>query len=52
MLIVFCADPFDRRQPDAVYADEVASAQAAGFTQALISYEPLVDEDNVARAIR
>ncbi len=52
MLVIFCADPFDPRQPDPLYADEAAATQAAGFERALMGYEVLVDDDDPARAIR
>ncbi len=52
MLVIFCADPLDPRQPDAMYAAEAAAAQAAGFGRALMGYEALVDDDDPARAVR
>ena len=52
MLIIFCADPLDPRQPDAMYAAEATAARAAGFERALMGYEALVDDDDPARAVR
>ncbi len=52
MLVIFCTDPFDPQQPDAMYANEAAAAETVGFDRALITYETLVDDDNPGRAIR
>lgn len=52
MNIVFCAEPFTPTAPDAAYRDEVAAARAAGFATALIDFEALVDQRDVAAAVR
>jgi hypothetical protein len=50
--IVFCADPFNPRQPDPAYEAEAQAAQALGLDYHLISYESLVDERDPAHAAR
>lgn len=52
MKIVFCAEPFAPTRPDAAYADEVAAAHAAGLETALIDFEALVHDRDVAAAAR
>lgn len=52
MIVVFCSDPLDERLPDSVYEAEVEAAQESGFDHALISFEPIVYEDNPNRATR
>jgi hypothetical protein len=41
VMIIFCADPLNGRQPDSAYAAEVAAVQALGVAYDLISYESL-----------
>jgi hypothetical protein len=52
MFVIFCSDPFDGRQPDTAYADEVAAVRALSGTDTLIDYEALVDGHDPARAVR
>lgn len=52
MLVIFCADPLLRSQPDPDYAGEYATAQAVGQEVALMSYEALVDHGDAAEAVR
>ena len=52
MLIIFCGDPLQPRQPDSMYANEYAAAQAAGFTTGLLDFEALVDAGDAPLALR
>jgi ATP-grasp domain, R2K clade family 3 len=52
MLIIFCSDPFDRRQPDAAFAAEANAVQTLGIANSLINYEALVDDNDPSRAVR
>jgi hypothetical protein len=52
MLLIYCADSLQPRQPDSAYAEEVAAAEAVGLEYGLISYEALVDEGNAEFAVR
>lgn len=48
----FCSDLFNPRLPDADYQQEVAAAEAAGITPALIDFEALVQGNDPERAVR
>lgn len=50
--VLFAADPLAPTQPDPAFAAEAAAATRAGFAVALLDYEQLVQERNVARALR
>ena len=52
MLLIYCADPLQPRQPDSAYAEEAAAAEAVGLAYALISYEALVDDGDAEAAVR
>lgn len=52
MRILFCADPRMPEMPDPLYMDEVAAATRAGVPHVLLHYDALVNQHNVARAIR
>lgn len=51
MKILFCADPLHPTQPDAMYAAEVAAAEAAGLSYHLINFERLVQEKRPLAAV-
>ena len=50
--IIFCADPFNPREPDPAYEAEVRAARDLGLACHLIGFEALVDEQDAARAVR
>ncbi|HEY7125860.1 MAG TPA: ATP-grasp domain-containing protein [Ktedonobacterales bacterium] len=50
--LIFPADPLVSKQPDALYAGEMAAAQAAGFACSLLNFEALVDARDTAEALR
>jgi hypothetical protein len=50
--VVFCADPFNVRQPDPVYEAEAQAAHELGIDWHLMSFEALVDERDPTRAVR
>jgi hypothetical protein len=52
MRLIFCSDPFDRKQPDSAYAAEAEAATGQGLPYSLLNYEALVDEGNPDKAIR
>lgn len=50
--IIFCADPFNPRQPDEMYQAEVDAAKAVGLDYVLIDFEALVNDQDPIRAVR
>lgn len=52
MRVIFPAAPFAPNQPDRTFAREVAAADAAGLARSLLDYEALVNDQDVARAVR
>ena len=52
MLIIFCSDPMNGREPDSAYADEAAAVESLGIKYSLVSYEALVYEDDSRKAVR
>ncbi|MBW4488257.1 MAG: ATP-grasp domain-containing protein [Trichocoleus desertorum ATA4-8-CV12] len=52
MQFIFCADPFDIRQPDCDYVTECEAVKSLGFQPALIDFEALVNEQNPGKAVR
>lgn len=52
MKLIFCEDPLRARQPDEAYAREVDAADALSATHHVINYESLVDDGDVARAVK
>jgi hypothetical protein len=50
--LIFCADPFNQREPDSAYVEEAEAATEQGFTYDLISFEALVNESNPEKAVR
>jgi hypothetical protein len=52
MNIIFCADPLNPCQVDEAYQAEADVAKAVGFDYAIINFEALVNENNVAKAMR
>jgi hypothetical protein len=52
VLVIFCADPLRRTQPDPVYAVEYAAARESGCDVALMSYEALVERGDAIEAVR
>src|SRR3954466_3979316 len=51
MRLIFCADPFNSREPDPAYEQEANTVRNLGVDQALISFEALVNEGNPAKAV-
>lgn len=52
MRMIFCAEPFSLHKPDPAYEAEYEAAKQVGFEVDLIDFEALVDDANVARALR
>lgn len=52
MRIVFCSEPFFPLRVDSAYETEVNAAQEIGFEFDLIDFEALVNDGNLAAAIR
>lgn len=52
MRIIFCADPWNARQPESTYATEVAAVEKLGVPFSLLNFEALVEQHNYARAVR
>jgi hypothetical protein len=52
MQFIFCADPFDIRQPDFDYATEYEATKSLGYPPALIDFEALVNDQNPEQAVR
>ena len=52
MIVIFCADPMQARQPDPSYAGEAAAVMAQGLPSALLDYEALTDQHDAVRAVR
>ena len=50
--LVFCADPLNKRQIDAVYESEAAAASTQGLAYNLLDFEALVDDGNAVHAVR
>jgi len=51
MCLIFCSDPLNARQPDPAYLSEIIAAQQAGVSYSLISFELLVEEQDVMQAV-
>lgn len=51
MLIIFCGDPLDSRQPDTMYSAEVEAVKSLGLDYDLINFEDLIG-GNANRAIQ
>jgi hypothetical protein len=51
MRIIYCCDPLDTKQVDPPYEQEAEAAKALGFETALFSFETLVYENNINRAL-
>lgn len=52
MMLLFCLDPLEGREPDADWREEVAAARASGFDIALVDHDALVRGQDAARAVR
>ena len=52
MIILFCSDPSDPRQPDEAYRAEAAAAERLGLAVALVDHDALVHENDPAKAVR
>jgi len=52
VLLIYCVDPLQPRQPDSAYAEEVIAAETVGLAHGLISYEALVDDSDAEAAVR
>lgn len=52
MRILFCADYWNPLSPDSSYETEANTAEKLHLTYSLINFEALVEQENVARAIR
>jgi hypothetical protein len=52
MILLFCSDPLDSRQPDDAYQAEVAAAEHLGIPLAFIDHDALVNENDAAKAVR
>src|SRR5689334_14427541 len=52
MRVIYCADPLDPKQPDPVYASEIAAAVSQGINYDLINFEALVNDRNASKAVR
>lgn len=52
MRMIFCADPWNVRQPEPMYADEVAATEQLNVPFSLLNFEALVDQHNDTRALR
>ncbi len=50
MRLLFCNDPFHVAQPDPLYENEVAATQKAGLPYALMSFEALISDVEMAVA--
>src|SRR5579885_2011744 len=51
-IMLFCEDPLEPRTPDSAYRAETVAAEAEALPYAVINYESLVNENDVARAVR
>ncbi|GCE26135.1 hypothetical protein KDA_16190 [Dictyobacter alpinus] len=52
MRMIFCADPLNKRQPEAMYATEVAAVEQLEIPTSLLDFEALVEQYDDQRAIR
>ncbi len=52
MKIIFCCDPLNPKKPDPIYDVEVSAATDNGLGHYIIDFEALVNENDVAKAIR
>ncbi|GHO86779.1 ATP-grasp domain-containing protein [Dictyobacter formicarum] len=52
MRIIFCADPWNVRQPEPMYATEVNAVEKLDVPFSLLNFEALVEQHNEARAVR
>jgi hypothetical protein len=52
MIVLFCADPLQSRQPDEAYHPEVEAASALGIEYAIVNYETLVNDRDAVKAVR
>src|SRR6185369_2707351 len=52
MQIIFCADPFDARQPDEMYQAEAEAVRRLGIDYALINFEALLNDGDVTKAVK
>jgi len=52
MLILFCDDTADTRQPDEAYQPEAAAADGLRIPYALVSFEALVKDQDAVKAVR
>src|SRR5258708_30686780 len=52
MRFIFCADPFSINRPDSMYEEEVSAVKGLNLEYSCISFEDLVEQHDVARAVR
>lgn len=52
MLLLFCSDPLDLRQPDEAFASEAQAARACGWEVGLIHFETLVIGQPLSQVLR
>ena len=52
MWAIFPGEPYQSRQVDGAFTDEVTAAASAGFRCASLDFEALLSEANAERAVR
>lgn len=52
VLVIYCADYWQRRQPDASYVSEAAASHSHGLATALINFEALTEGGMLTRQLR
>jgi len=52
LLIIYCANPLQRKTPDSAYQAEFSSASTLGIKNLLLNYGALVDEADLSKALR
>ena len=52
MILLFCLDPSNPRQPDEAYRAEAATAEQLGISISLVDHDALVHENDPAKAVR